>query len=179
MTAYVALLRGINLGGRRKVAMADLRELVADLGYVDVRTHLQSGNVVFGADTRSAATVEKALEQAIASTLRMDVRVVVRSAKQLAAVVAANPFESTADDPARYLVVFLEKAVPASWVASVDPESFAPETLAVAGKELFLWLPGGVNDSPLGKAVLTKKLGGAATARNWRTVTRLAEMASE
>lgn len=179
MTTYVALLRGINLGGRRKVAMADLRALVADLGYADVRSHLQSGNVVFRADTRSAAAVEKAVEKAIASTLGMDVRVVVRSATQLAAVVTADPFASTADDPARYLVVFLEKAVSVSWTASLDAARFAPERLAVVGKELYLWLPGGVNDSPLGKAVLTKKLGGAATARNWRTVTRLAEMARE
>lgn len=179
MPTYVALLRGINLGRSRRLAMADLRSLLEGLGHGEVRTHLQSGNAIFTAPTRSAATVEKQVEQAIAAELSMDVRVTVRTAAQMRAVVEADPFAGVADDPARYLVTFLEKAPAKSWLAGVDPESYAPELAAVVGKQLYLWLPGGVHASRLARTVTDKKLGGSATSRNWNVVTRLAEMAAQ
>jgi uncharacterized protein (DUF1697 family) len=178
MPVYVALLRGINLGSKRRVAMADLRALLEELGYTDVRTHLQSGNAVFGAPARSAA-VEEAVSKAIGTKLDMDVKVAVRTATQLAAVVEADPFAGVATDPARYLVTFLEKKPPASWLQSIDPETYAPEQAAVVGKELYLWLPGGVQNSKLARTVTDKKLGGSATSRNWNVVRRLAELAAE
>lgn len=158
--------------------MADLRSLLTDLGYDDVRTHLQSGNAVFRAPVRSAGAVEKAVEAAIIQRLAMDVRVVVRTPAQLAAVVAHDPFADVALDPARYVVVFLEGRPPPGWVEEVDAGRFAPEKMALMGKEIYLWMPDGMHLSKLANAVITKKLGGAATARNWRTVMALAELSS-
>ena len=176
---YVVLLRGINLGSKRRVAMADLRSLLEGLGYDDVRTHLQSGNAVLRAPTRSAATVEKAVSRAIESELGLEVNVIARTAQQMAAVVDADPFREVATEPAKHLVTFLEKQPPASWLDSVDPESFAPEQAAVVGKQLYLWLPNGVQNSRLARNLTDKKLGGSATSRNWNVVTKLAEMAAE
>jgi uncharacterized protein (DUF1697 family) len=176
---YVALLRGINLGSKRRVAMADLRTLLEDLGYDDVRTHLQSGNAVFRTGTRSAAAVKKELEKALDASLGFDVDVVIRTAAQLAKVVATDPFAGTADDPARYLVTFLDKPPPKSWLADVDVAAYEPEQVEVRGREVYLWLPKGVHASRLARLVGDKKLGGTATARNWNVVRKLAELAAD
>ena len=178
MPTYVALLRGINVGKRNRVAMADLRALLDGLGYDDVRTHLQSGNAVFATPTRSARTVEKDVEKAIKAELGLDIRVLVRSAAQLGDVVAADPLGDRASDPSRYLVVFCEKPVPRDVFGDLEAPSYAPEEFAAAGHELFLWLPKGVYESRLVKALTEKRLGGASTMRNWRTVAKLAELAS-
>ncbi len=178
MPTYVALLRGINLGAKRRVAMADLRDLMAGLGYDDVRTHLQSGNAVFRTGSRSASSVARAVETAISDGLGMDVPVVVRTAAQLAKVVEADPFAGTATDGARYLVTFLDKPPAASWLADVDVDGCAPEQVAVHGREVYLWLPTGVHSSRLARLVGDKTLGGTATSRNWNVVRKLAEMAA-
>jgi uncharacterized protein (DUF1697 family) len=175
---YVALLRGINLGSRRRVAMADLRALLEGLGYDEVRTHLQSGNAVFRTGTRSAAAVKKQLEKALDDAYDFDVDVVVRSAAQLAKVVDANPFAGTATDGARYLVTFLDKAPGTTWLADLDPADYEPAQVEVRGSEVFLWLPTGVQASRLARVVGDTKLHGTATSRNWNVVTRLAELAA-
>ncbi len=113
MPTYVVLLRGINLGSKRRVAMADLRALLEGLGYDDVRTHLQSGNAVLRAPARSAAAVEKAVSGAIGGELGIEVDVVARTAAQMAEVVDSDPFAGVATDPARFLVTFLKKEPPA------------------------------------------------------------------
>jgi uncharacterized protein (DUF1697 family) len=175
--SYVALLRGINLGARNRLAMADLRGLLEKLGYDDVRTHLQSGNAVFGAGTRSARSVESAVESAIEETLSMQIRVLVRTAAEMANVVAADPLGDRATDHARYMVVFLEKPVPASALADIEPAAYEPEQFDVDGRHLYLWLPEGSHASRLARVLSETRLGGAATMRNWRTVTKLAELA--
>lgn len=177
MPTYVALLRGVNLGSKRRLAMADLRALLEGLGYSDVRTHLQSGNAVFRAPTRSSSVVSAAVEKAIAAELDMDVDVVVRTAAQLAAVLAHDPFGGRATDHSRLMVVFLEKPPPAAWLPGIDPASYAPEEVAVEGLQVYLWLPEGVQDSRLGRLISDKRLGGTSTMRNWRVVTKLAELA--
>ena len=177
MATYVALLRGINLGGRRRLAMADLRSLLVGLGYSDVRTHLQSGNAVFTTPTRSAASVSGAVAAAIQADLDMDVDVVVRTGAELAVVLAHDPFDGRATDDSRYMVAFLEKGPPASWLSSIDRESYAPEEIAVVAKHIYLWLPHGVQDSRLARTLTDKKLGGTSTMRNRRTVEKLGEMA--
>jgi uncharacterized protein (DUF1697 family) len=174
---YVVLLRGINLGSKRRVAMADLRELIEGLGYDDVRTHLQSGNVVLRT-AGSAAAVKTKVEAALATHCGFDVDVVVRTNAQLNTVIGQNPFTGTATDNARYLVVFLEKAPPAAWRRSIDAGDYGPDEVAVHGKEIYLWLPTGVQNSKLAREATGKDLG-AATARNWNVVTRLAELAAE
>ena len=177
MPTYVVLLRGINLGSKRRVAMADLRELLEGLGYDDVRTHLQSGNVVLRT-TGSAAAVKKKVEAALATHCGFGVDVVVRTKAQLDKVIAQSPFDGKATDNARHLVVFLEKAPPAAWRRSIDAGDYGPDEVAVHGKEIYLWLPKGVHNSKLAREATGKGVG-AATARNWNVVTKLAELAAE
>ena len=155
MPTYVLLLRGINLGAKRRLAMADLRELLEGLGHDDVRTHLQSGNVVLRA-TGTAAAVKKKVEAALATHCGFDVDVVVRTKAQLDKVVAHDPFAGKATDRSRYLVVFLEKAPPASWRRDIDAGDHGPDEVAVHGKEIYLWLPKGVHDSKLARAATGK-----------------------
>ena len=181
MARQIALLRGINVGGHKKVEMARLRELMETLGYRDVRTHVQSGNVVFTGPDRSPAQVARRLEGELAATFGFEVSVMVRSREELAAVVAANPLRDVATDPAKHLVLFLAAALDAERVAGVEPADFAPEAFHVAegGREIHLWAPDGLRDSRLVKALSEKRLGLAATARNWRTVEKLLAIADE
>jgi uncharacterized protein (DUF1697 family) len=109
----------------------------------------------------------------------MDVKVAARTAAEMAKVVEADPFAGVATEPPRYLVTFLEKKPPASWLDSIDPEIYAPEQVAVVGKQLYLWLPQGVQDSKLARNITDKKLGGSATSRNWNVVQKLAALAAE
>ena len=177
MPTYVVLLRGINLGSKRRVAMADLRELLEGLGYDEVRTHLQSGNVVLRT-AGSAAAVKKKVEAALATHCGFDVDVVVRTKAQLDKVIAQSPFDGTATDGARYLVTFLDKAPGTTWLADLDPADYEPAQVEVRGSEVFLWLPTGVQASRLARVVGDTKLHGTATSRNWNVVTRLAELAA-
>jgi uncharacterized protein (DUF1697 family) len=166
----IALLRGINVGGHKKVSMGRLRELMEELGYRDVRTYVQSGNVVFTGPRRPATH----LESALADEFGFEIRVVLRTRDELAAVVRGNPFRQIATDPAKHLVVFCTGKA----TVSLDPKEFEPETFVVRGREVHLWLPQGMARSPLAKELLAKPLGDTSTARNWRTVERLLELAS-
>jgi uncharacterized protein (DUF1697 family) len=167
----IALLRGINVGGNKRVEMARLHALLEELGYRDVRTYVNSGNVVFSGPRRS----EKHLETAIAKTFGFDVPVVLRSRDELADIVQANPLRDIATDPAKHLVVFCS----AEASTDLDPADFAPETFHVRGREVYLWMPGGIRDSPLAKLLANKSLGAKSTARNWRTVEKLLELADD
>ncbi|MGA8117146.1 MAG: DUF1697 domain-containing protein [Actinocatenispora sp.] len=173
MSRQVALLRGINLGTRNRVAMPQLRELLDDLGYGDVRTHLQSGNAVFTAATRPDRTASR-IAAALADRLDLDIPVLVRTDKELAAVVAADPLGEVADDPARYLVQFHAAEPDPGQLANLRPDDFTPERYAVRGREIFLWLPNGVHSAKLPPA-LTRR-GVTGTARNWKTVTALLDL---
>jgi uncharacterized protein (DUF1697 family) len=188
-TRYVALLRGINVGTAKQLAMADLKALLERLGYADVRTYLRSGQAVFTADgpatakaaTRHARAMASEIEQAIERDLDLTVPVVVRSRTELATVLTANRFATPDHDPARVFCVFLSEPVTAAALESIDLAAYAPEEVALApgGRELFLWLPDGMGTSKLGtvkwdRALETKGL--VATARNWRTTTKLLEL---
>jgi uncharacterized protein (DUF1697 family) len=167
----IALLRGVNVGGNKKVEMARLHKLVEELGYENVRTYVNSGNVVFSGQRRS----EQHLEAAIAKAFGFEVPVVLRSRDELADVVRANPLRDVATDPAKHLVVFCS----AEASTDLDPTAFAPETFHVRGREVYLWAPGGIGTSPLAKVLATKSLGAKSTARNWRTVEKLLAIADE
>ena len=175
---HIALLRGINVGKNNRVPMATLRSLLGDLGYSDVRTHLNSGNAVFAVPGRQQpATVAKQIEAALLDETGLTLRVVVRSRKELADVVAKNPFADEATDPARFLVAFLAEPVSPARLRDVDAEALAPELFHLDRRELYLWLPGGIQNSPMMKVLADQKLGVATTARNWNTVTKLLELA--
>jgi uncharacterized protein (DUF1697 family) len=167
----IALLRGVNVGGNKRIEMARLRALLEELGYRDVRTYVNSGNVVFSGPRRS----ERHLETAIAKTFGFQVPVVLRSRDELADVVEANPLRKIANDPAKHLVVFCA----AEAATDLDPADFAPETFQIRGRELYLWAPGGLGTSELAKLLATKSLGDKSTARNWRTVEKLLALADE
>jgi uncharacterized protein (DUF1697 family) len=177
---YIALLRGINLGPNRRMAMADLRGWLTGLGYGNVRTLLQSGNAVFDADG-SAAQVTRALEKGIADGAGFPVDCVVRTAEQLRAVVAAHPFADIATDPSRMGVAFLAAPLGKDRLSDVDTDALAPERFEIGrGRtEIYLWYANGMARAKLTGLVLPdRKLGTSATVRNWNTVTKLVELAS-
>ena len=178
MPRQVALLRGINLGARNRVSMPELRELLEGLGHEDVKTLLQSGNVVLTSD-ETGEQLEQALEQAIAKDLGVESRVVVRTVNEIEVVVERDPFGGVADDPKRYQVSFLSAPPEAAVVRALEDADVAPEQVLVSGREIYAWHPGGIQRSPLVKLLTDKKLGVTATARNWNTVTKLLELARE
>ncbi|HEV7210989.1 MAG TPA: DUF1697 domain-containing protein [Blastococcus sp.] len=173
-TRYVALLRGINVGRARQVDMPRLREVLTDRGHGAVRTHLRSGNVVLESPLPEPELARE-LTAAIAAEFGMDVPVVVRSAAELAAVLATDPFGSIATDPSRYSVTFLPREPGADLVAALPPADGGE--YRVAGRELYLWLPDGLTNSPMGSWKWDRLLGVPGTNRNWNTVSRLAELA--
>ncbi|MDP9221060.1 MAG: DUF1697 domain-containing protein [Actinomycetota bacterium] len=182
---YLALLRGINVGKAKQLAMADLKRLLEGLGYADVRTHLRSGQAVFTADgpatATGAATIGDDIEQAITEGLGMDVRVVVRTRAELAKVIKANPLATSDRDPAKLFCVFLSAKLTATDLRAVDPSAYEPEefTLGASGREIFLWLPNGMGTSQLGVVKWDRVTGNrqlVVTARNWRTTLKLLEL---
>ena len=173
-TRYVALLRGINLGRARQVDMTRLREVLTARGYGEVRTHLRSGNVVLDSDVPESALAAD-LTEAISGAFGFDVPVVVRTGVEMAAVVAGDPFATVATDPARYLVTFLAEAPDPARVDALPPAESGD--YLVRGRELYVWLPDGIQNTPLASWKWDRLLGRPGTARNWNTVVRLAELA--
>jgi uncharacterized protein (DUF1697 family) len=171
----VVLLRGINVGKTKRISMADLRQLLSDCGYEDVQTYLQSGNAVVSSGDKPAK-VERDISAAIAAELGHEVDVVVRTAAQLAKVVADDPFADVRDDHRFHQALFLAGKPDAKEIARLKETDFSPERLVVQPGVLHAWCPDGVQNSPLLKALT--KLRTSATARNWRTVEQLAEMSA-
>jgi uncharacterized protein (DUF1697 family) len=168
---YLALLRGVNVGGRNVVAMAELRELFASLGHAEVTTFIQSGNVLFDARERPAAA---ALEAAIESRFGIGVVVAVRAPAELDAAIADNPFTDV--DSARLHLGFLTAPPVAGALDRIDPDAFLPDRFALRGDHLYLALPDGMGRARL-PAAIDRGLGRGMTVRNWKTATRLAELA--
>ncbi|RAO14468.1 DUF1697 domain-containing protein [Micromonospora noduli] len=176
MTRYVALLRGVNVGTTR-LAMADLRRIVTDLGHEDVKTYLQSGNVAFGSTVRDAEKLAVGIARALTDELALTVPVLVRSGRELAAIAGGNPYADREDDPTRLLVAFLATAPKKSTVDSLAVPGGENVSFTVTGREVFLhYVDGGYGRSKFTNAYLEKKLGVVATSRNWKSVRALAEM---
>jgi uncharacterized protein (DUF1697 family) len=172
---WVALLRAVNLGARNKVPMAELRVLLADAGYDDVRTYIASGNVLFGGrDDRAAVAGE--LEGLIADAFGVETTAVVRTPEEVAAVVAGHPFGM---DTSRSHVVFLADEPAPEAVERLSATDHAPDRAVLAGTEVYLHYPDGVQGSRLSAARLERLLDVRATHRNWRTVAKLAGLAAE
>jgi uncharacterized protein (DUF1697 family) len=175
MPSHVALLRAVNVGGR-SLAMADLRKVAEGLGYGDVTTLLQSGNLVFDAKGRADA-LEKALEAALKKQVGLEADVMIRTAGELDAVIAANPFPGEAkSDPGHLVVMFLKDRVSAKDVAALQDAVKGRELIRPDGRELYITYPDGIGRSKLTGAVIEKKLAVRGTARNWNTVTKLAAL---
>jgi uncharacterized protein (DUF1697 family) len=175
VTVYVALLGGVNVGGRR-LEMAALRATAERCGFADVSTFIQSGNVIFRS-RKAAKAVTAALHDAILEDSGIDTRIATRTAAQLRTVVAANPFLDRSDDPTKLSVTFLfDGAAPT--LAVLDPAVYAPDEVSVVGDEAYLHTPNGLGKSKLVPAVM-KKLGLAGTTRNWRSTQKLADLAAD
>jgi len=168
----VALLRGINVGTAKRVSMADLRRVFEDLGYDDVRTLLNSGNVVF--TIRKAASRDHAarLQKAIVDRLGVQSRVVVLTREEIADAVAANPLTSVADNPSRLLVLAFADPNDTAKLVPLLKERWSPEALALGKRVAYLWCARGIGTSRLWMTV-NRAIGDAGTARNISTMTRL------
>jgi uncharacterized protein (DUF1697 family) len=177
MTTYVALLRAINVGGHNPAPMADLRDLLTQLGFNNVRSLLQSGNLVFGGDRRTTAQLERLLETEAAKRLDLQTDFIVRTVDEWTAIVARNPFPKEAErDPRRLIVMFLKEAPQPSDVKALQAAIRGPEVIREKGKELFIVYPNGMGRSRLTNALIEKKLGTRSTGRNWNTVLKLDEL---
>jgi uncharacterized protein (DUF1697 family) len=180
MTAkYVALLRGVNVAGTNKVKMDELRRLFADLGHTEVGTYLQSGNVVFaaasnGADDRAGLAAD--IEKAIADRMGLTVTVLLRTRPELEKVLAANPYLDRETDPAKLPVTFLAEAPDPERAAALSVPAGETGVFTIIGREVYLHTPDGYGRTKLNNAFLERKLGVAATTRNWKSVGALHEL---
>ena len=175
-TKHVALLRGINVGGKNKLAMKDLAALFVDAGCSDVATYIQSGNVVFSADVALSSRISVVIAKAIASRFKLSVPVVMRTADELRDVARRNPFLRSGAEPSALHVAFLADEPTPAQIASLDPQRSLPDEFKVLGREIYLHCPNGVARSKLTNAWFDTKLATVSTARNWNTVTKLLEL---
>ncbi|HZQ66576.1 MAG TPA: DUF1697 domain-containing protein [Gaiellaceae bacterium] len=174
---HVVLLRGINVGAHNRIAMPALRELLERAGFDEVQTYLQSGNVVLSSSA-TGEQVARTCERLIADELGLRIAVVVRTRAQLAKVVERNPFREVATDPKRYQVSFLSARPAPAVLEKLEQVRAEDERLAVIGREIYAWHPGGAARSKLWAMLAGPSLKVTATARNWTTVTKLLELAS-
>jgi uncharacterized protein (DUF1697 family) len=177
-TRLIALLRGINVGRAKRVAMADLRKLVEDLGYTEVGTLLNSGNVVFTSPRPGAGDAADRMESALAERLGVTARVTVITAAELATAVAENPLLDVADNPSRLMVAFLNDAADRSKLQPLAKLDWMPDAFAIGTRVAYLWCASGILESPLWPAV-GRALGDGVTTRNWATVLKLDAMAKK
>jgi uncharacterized protein (DUF1697 family) len=179
MPTYVALLRGINVGRNNRIAMADLREVLGSLGHERIRTHILSGNAIFSSGRRGVPGLESELERALSDRFKLDVRVLIRTAAELAAIVDRNPLPAAASDGSRFFVLFLDRNPDEERLHAIDPTDFAPDEFRVGDRVIYAWYKHGLTRSKLAGALSDKRLGVTTTARNWNTVTRLVELAND
>jgi uncharacterized protein (DUF1697 family) len=170
--SFIALLRGINVGKANRIAMADLRALMEVLGYTSVTTLLNSGNAVFRAGNGSSAKHAAAIAGAIATQWKLELPVVVKSARELAAIAADNPWSGTAPDHSRLMVAFAQDDTALAGLRAISPAVVAPEEFFIGSHAAYLHCVSGILESKAGKALLGKA-GQAVTTRNWATVLKL------
>ena len=168
----VALMRGVNVGRAKRVAMAELRALVEELGYSDVRTLLNSGNVVFTTPRAAPGNAAARIEKALAARLGVSARITVLTAAELAAMVAENPLGEIANDPSRLVVCVLANPADRSRLKPMLKLDWGKEALAIGTRVAYVWCPDGILASRVLEAV-NRMLGDAVTTRNWATVTKL------
>lgn len=178
MPRYAALLRGINIGPRNRIAMPALREALEAAGFEAVQTYVQSGNVVLTSRAK-ADTVRRKVEGVVTECFGLEIPVVVRTKAELAAIVKRNPLAQVATEPKRYQVSFLERKLAAKTLQELEAVAATGEQVVAHGREIYAWHPAGVARSKLWAKLAGKGLGVTATARNWTTVEALLELAGE
>jgi uncharacterized protein (DUF1697 family) len=170
---YVALLRGINVGGKNKIPMPKLRSLFEDLGHGEVTTLLQSGNVVFQGPSRASGKIIAGIEHGISETFGLEVTVLLRTHLEMKHVIAGNPFRTRDAEFKSLHVMFLATAPAPAVVGKLDPDRSPPDEFQVGGREVYLRYPNGSGRSKLTIDYFERALGTSATARNWNTVTKV------
>jgi uncharacterized protein (DUF1697 family) len=175
---HILLLRGINLAGRNRIGMPALRDALTGAGFGDVRTYLQSGNVVLSSSAKADDVIRKA-KRLIAKEFGLDIAVVGRTRAQLAKVVELNPLKKVATNPKRYQVSFLETKPTRKLIRRVEEAAVPPEQVVAVGREIYAWHPDGVGRSQLWALLGGQRLGVTATSRNWTTVTKLLKLADD
>ena len=174
--SYVALLRGINVGGKNRLPMKDLARIFDESGCSNVRTYIQSGNVLFDVDTPLAGLIPGRVSQLIAERFGLKIPVLLRTADELREVIGANPFVGAGAAENALHVLFLDDR-PEPWrVGSLDPDRSRPDAFVVRGREVYLWLPNSAARTKLTNDYVDAKLATTSTGRNWRTVVSLYEL---
>jgi uncharacterized protein (DUF1697 family) len=176
LSGWVALLRGINVGGRNSVPMAELKKLFDAHGCLAVRTYIQSGNVLFTHELSDRAKLAELLESAVSDSFGVSATVVLRTFHEIDKVARAEPF---GPDNSKTVVTFLAMKPAREAVITLESLDVAPDRVAVVGSDVFLHYPNGVSGARLTGALLERELGVPGTARNWKTVTRLAQLAHD
>jgi len=176
--SFVALLRGINVGGKNKVPMKDLLAMFERAGAADTRHYIQSGNVVFRSSAAHAGRIPGLVSKDIERRHGLTVPVIVRSGAELRAIAEANPLLAAGADPDTLHVMFLAEAPGKKESAALDPRRSPPDSFTLAGREIYLCCPNGVARTKLTNAYFDSTLRTTSTARNWRTVLKLVEMSS-
>jgi uncharacterized protein (DUF1697 family) len=180
MPTYVSLLRGINVGGARKVRIEELKRLYGSLGFEGVRTYIQSGNLVFRSRSNEAGELEKIIQGKIQDLFGFDVTVILRTREELERLISRNPFIKTkAREIDKLHVTFLSEIPAKQAVESFDLAKNGKDRYTMADREIFLYCPDGYGRTKLTNSAFESKLGVRATTRNWATVNRLSEMARE
>jgi uncharacterized protein (DUF1697 family) len=174
----VLLLRGVNVGKGNRIGMAELRSALEGAGYDDVRTHLQSGNVVLSTRKRPVGAAADCA-RIVRERFGLDVEVQARSRDELAEVVRRDPLGSVATDPSRYQVTFLAGELAPAVVERLEAVAAGGERVVALGREVYAWHPAGVARSKLWALLAGRELGVSATSRNWTTVKRLLELAGD
>ncbi|MGW4201786.1 DUF1697 domain-containing protein [Streptomyces sp. NPDC004726] len=180
-TRYAALLRGVNVGGHRKVPMAALRELLTELGHSGVATYLQSGNAVFTSDSTDEEALAAALAQAIEKRFGFPVDCLVRAASYLRAIADDCPYPAAELEAGQLHVTYFDAPVDPERFASLDQAAFLPEAFRLGDRALYLYAPNGLGRSKLAEALARPALtkGTVATSRNWNTVRKLVELTAD
>jgi uncharacterized protein (DUF1697 family) len=178
MPTFVSLFRGINVGGHHKIKMNELKNLYETLGLKDVRTYIQSGNVVFTSDDADVTHLQQQLKESIAQTFGFSVEIIARTSDELQDIIAKNPFQGQQNKESQWVIVLFLATIPDNTAQENLLKTYVgPEEIFFSGKEVFLYYTDGIGRSKLSNSFLEKKLKVVGTARNWNTVLQLQEMA--
>jgi uncharacterized protein (DUF1697 family) len=178
MPRYVALLRSVNIGGHGRIAMNDLRASFASLGYDDVLTYIQTGNVLFSTSSRNEKTTVDDIEGQLAEDFGDSPAVLLRTVPELQRVGSSSPYAKAGANPARHHVTFLATAPSKAVVKSLDLPPSGQDELVVDGREVYVHTPNGYAETKYTGTFLERRLGVVSTTRNWNTVTKLCELAA-
>lgn len=180
MQTFISILRGINVSGQKKILMDDLKSLYDHLQFKDVKTYIQSGNVIFKSDEKlSDAELAKKIEDEIFKKYKFQVPVIIRSEDEMEKIISANPFLKEKNiDPKKLHVTFLSKIPGKENIEQLEGMDFLPDRFKVSAKEIYLYVPNGYGETKISNTFFEKKLKVNATTRNWNTVNKLSEMTS-